>query len=395
MSTDSRKRTLDSLMWFQGDSCLHCKKPLQGEACEIDHKVRLADGGTEELSNKCVLCVTCHRAKTRRENIIAASAHDEPLNINDVIRKIQPAGVKQIAQRYSIQQVRGWWLDKKLRNASCNRDPVWDVPKQREFIWTLLLGGAVPPLYVNKLFKENVREVYDGGNRLNAMMSFMDGDLHIQTKLGRRVVFGYYGPPKETPSRVQHLDRDVQKRFEDIMIDMFEWDNLNTDEATENAMHLNEPAPMCIGEKLKLMTGRNTPRAKILKYLYESDDFKSLMTSERERELKILALFLRNIISPDMVFSSALTSNLAPLYHFYKSTEMVEPEHIERAEKIISETARLLKERTKGQRMILICFIGILNNKYDVQGALNSTSKDVSVEQLLQRHALVQGSPRV
>lgn len=383
---NTRKRTLDALLVKQSDLCFSCKKHIgDDEECDIDHMRRLADGGTDEFANKCVLCIPCHRKKTKRENHIAAisATEDSDSSISDIIRQAQPRTTKQVAQRYSILQLRGWWVDKRLLNAECNRNPVWDVSKQREFVWTILTGGATPPIFVNKI--DCRREVYDGGNRLHAIMSFLDGDLCIHVKVGRRSTFGYFGPPKDKTGKYQRLDDDVQKYFQDIMVDVFEWENLSTSEATEIAMHLNDSTPMCIGEKLKLMMGRNTHRAKILKFLYDSDDFKCLKTCDRERELKILALLLRVIISPDSSFSSSLTSNVGPLVHFYKSPDHVEDAHIRRAENIIAEAASLLKDRSKGQRMMIVCFLGLLRENCDVQGAINDAG-DLSVEELLHKY---------
>ena len=45
---------------IQGPGCL-------GEASEIDHRVALAQGGEDEVSNLQPVCVVCHRRKSRAE----------------------------------------------------------------------------------------------------------------------------------------------------------------------------------------------------------------------------------------------------------------------------------------------------------------------------------------
>lgn len=55
-------------MVFQRDGyqCQECG--LRGQVLECDHKLPLAEGGTDDPSNLQTLCVACHFAKTAREN---------------------------------------------------------------------------------------------------------------------------------------------------------------------------------------------------------------------------------------------------------------------------------------------------------------------------------------
>jgi len=43
---------------------------LFGQVLECDHKLPLDEGGTDDMSNLQALCVSCHFAKTRRENLV-------------------------------------------------------------------------------------------------------------------------------------------------------------------------------------------------------------------------------------------------------------------------------------------------------------------------------------
>ena len=145
-----RAREVDALMHLQDDKCYLCAKLLgDDDAVDVDHKVRLADGGADEFANKCALCVPCHRSKTRRENSMAMPTltHD----VNEYIRGKQSNRPLQVHQRYSIHQLRGWWNDGAMRNADCNRVPVWDLHKRRAFLSCLLEGGITPPVFVNTL----------------------------------------------------------------------------------------------------------------------------------------------------------------------------------------------------------------------------------------------------
>jgi hypothetical protein len=387
-----RNREIETLLHLQDDKCYRCERSLgAGDAVDCDHKVRLADGGADEIHNKCVMCIPCHREKTRRENTMQSGVcfdYSEK-GVNEYIRVKGVNGPKQIHQRYSILQLRGWWNDKALRPADFNRMPVWDVHKRRAFLVTLLEGGVTPPIFVNHVRTDSRRDIYDGVNRITTIMEFMAGREHVcYNPTQRRQIAATYGRCQVQDCRFKcvALDEINRRTFESIMVDVFEWDNLSTREACEIASHLNEGTPMSIGEKLKLLCGRNTPRSCILRYLYDSDAWQKLVSQDREKDRKILALFFRNVVAPDMSFSSHLTSNFAPLDNFYKSDAPVDERSVKRAEEIISRTSELLAHRVTTQRMLLICLIGLLApGRYDVQGALTDADADVSVEDLLER----------
>ncbi len=51
----------------QGWCCNNCGTLLSAKF-EVDHKVRLADGGGNAISNLQALCTSCHASKTSIEN---------------------------------------------------------------------------------------------------------------------------------------------------------------------------------------------------------------------------------------------------------------------------------------------------------------------------------------
>lgn len=386
-----RTREVEALLVVQSDKCYRCACALGADdAMDCDHKVRLVDGGADEFHNKCVLCIPCHREKTRRENTMQSAGFDHSAKgVNEYIRGKQVSGPKQVHQRYSILQLQGWWNDGALRPAECNRMPVWDIHKKRAFLATLLEGGITPPVFVNHVRRTSHREIYDGVNRLTTIMEFMAGRLHVcYNPTLRRQIAATYGrcQVEDCKFKCVALDETNRRMFESIMVDVFEWDNLSTQEACEIACHLNEATPMTMGEKLKLLCGRGTPRGRILRYLYESEGWQALVSQDRDKDRKILALFFRNIVSPDTTFSSHLTSNFGPLENFYKSDAPVDEAAIARAEEIIERTRQLLAHRSKTQRVVLICLLGLLTpDKYDVQGALTDADPEITVEDLLER----------
>jgi len=50
----------------QGWKCGHCNKQLD-HTYEIDHRVRLDEGGGNDVQNLIALCPSCHRYKTAEE----------------------------------------------------------------------------------------------------------------------------------------------------------------------------------------------------------------------------------------------------------------------------------------------------------------------------------------
>ena len=389
-----RAREVDALMHLQDDKCYLCAKLLgDDDAVDVDHKVRLADGGADEFANKCAICVPCHRSKTRRENSMAMPTltHD----VNEYIRGKQSNRPLQVHQRYSIHQLRGWWNDGAMRNADCNRVPVWDLHKRRAFLSCLLEGGITPPVFVNTLrSRGGERQIYDGANRLTTIMEFMDGASHVVYECGRRRIAATYGRCRVMGCKMNctPLDDVNRRMFESIMIDVFEWDELSTQDACITARHLNEGTPMSIGEKLKLLLGFTTHRARVLKHLAEMAEFRSLVAApDRERELKILALFFRHIVLPDASFSSALTANFAPIENFFTADAPVDSRDIQRAEEILSKTAEMLEGRSKTQRNLLLCLIGLPQPHVDVRGALTDADAESTVEDVLERWTIAAG----
>jgi len=51
----------------QGGLCRHCKGPLAVQPFEVDHRIALALGGTNDRKNLEAICVPCHKAKTARD----------------------------------------------------------------------------------------------------------------------------------------------------------------------------------------------------------------------------------------------------------------------------------------------------------------------------------------
>lgn len=62
VSAAKRKYVAASQNW----RCKHCRNVLS-EFFEVDHTVRICDGGSNHISNLCALCLNCHRYKTEAQ----------------------------------------------------------------------------------------------------------------------------------------------------------------------------------------------------------------------------------------------------------------------------------------------------------------------------------------
>jgi 5-methylcytosine-specific restriction endonuclease McrA len=69
------KRKLEDLLASFGNKCRMCQCTIDGTSgLEWDHRVPLAIGGEDELSNLEPLCIRCHRTKTKTDVATIAKA---------------------------------------------------------------------------------------------------------------------------------------------------------------------------------------------------------------------------------------------------------------------------------------------------------------------------------
>ena len=61
------QQTRMQIAYRQGYVCPICRKSLSS-AWDVDHIIRLADNGSNNPSNLQVICTSCHRIKTAKEN---------------------------------------------------------------------------------------------------------------------------------------------------------------------------------------------------------------------------------------------------------------------------------------------------------------------------------------
>jgi len=58
--------------------CNACQFLTHPRKLQVDHRVPLADGGRDEVENLQVLCVDCHKEKTKREAQARYAKNERP-----------------------------------------------------------------------------------------------------------------------------------------------------------------------------------------------------------------------------------------------------------------------------------------------------------------------------
>lgn len=72
----------------QNGICADCPRKLMPGMYHADHRIPLADGGADDESNLKLICLDCHKAKTRGEN--RSRAHHKRIAAGGKTRKGKP-----------------------------------------------------------------------------------------------------------------------------------------------------------------------------------------------------------------------------------------------------------------------------------------------------------------
>lgn len=384
---DRRETLISYLLVRQDYTCYRCHAAVDADvdALDIDHIERLADGGTDDTCNKCLVHTKCHRAKTALENSGGAAVTRDQA-IRERLRRIQMRKPQQNHHTFSLDQLRDLWTSGKLVIAPLNRAPVWDERKQRAYVLTVMEGRITPPFFWNNVRHKDVYHIYDGVNRITALMRFMDGALHVclpnEARPATKLTYApccVFGCKRDCFEMVDNERRN----FRLVMLDVFQWDDLPEHEACEIAQNINSGTPMSIGERIKLLCGFDTPRARALKSLYESEAFAVIKKNNREAELKALAIVLRSMIDPSFKCTSTLTNNYQVLQTFYASAVAVDRVVLQQAGEHLTRIARLLEPREKTTHNLMVAHFGLRTPGCDVESALADGASHISPEDLV------------
>ena len=80
---------------------------------------------------------------------------------------------------YTVQMIYGLYYQEKLKiNRRYQRKLVWSINEKQSFIDSLIKGYPIPLILASKSSDENF-EILDGLQRLNAIVSFIEGDFSV------------------------------------------------------------------------------------------------------------------------------------------------------------------------------------------------------------------------
>jgi hypothetical protein len=138
------------------------------------------------------------------------------------------------------------------------RGDVWNLPKKKLLIDSILRDWQVPPIHVIKV--NGVQEVLDGQQRLRAIYDFYTGKFSLNGNIEPydKDIFSLHG------LRYENLNKDMKQRFDHYSIRMFEIDEYQKGEPGELFNRLNNALNLTSAEKRNAYVGQVTSQAKQL-----------------------------------------------------------------------------------------------------------------------------------
>ncbi len=134
--------------------------------------------------------------------------------------------------------------DIELSPEEYQRGKVWSKDKQQLLIDTILKKMHIPPIYF-RVLENGYYECVDGQQRCTAVFDFFDDKFSLSKKYSAEFGGKFF---KELPT-------EIQDRFYDYEIMVFEIVNASDDETKEMFKRLQKGMPLTAGEKLKAETG--------------------------------------------------------------------------------------------------------------------------------------------
>jgi len=134
--------------------------------------------------------------------------------------------------------------DIELSPEEYQRGKVWSKDKQQLLMDTILKKMHIPPIYF-RVLENGYYECVDGQQRCTAVFDFFDDKFPLSKKYSAE--FG--------GKLFKELPTEIQDRFYDYEIMVFEIVNASDDETKEMFKRLQKGMPLTAGEKLKAETG--------------------------------------------------------------------------------------------------------------------------------------------
>lgn len=322
------RKTERQICCEQRHKCNLCQVDLD-PFFHIDHIQRRADGGSDDRSNLQALCQTCHARKTEQERreapvgrlLLASRERATKQSLKRKIDEMLSRGKQQIWGTESIERLLKWKEEDDLMPAAFNRQPVWNVKSQQEFVHVLLNNQITAPIYIMKFDNNYKMELYDGVNRMHTLERFVKGELYI--KVDGDIVY-FRLPPG---SSAKEFDEQQRKLFLRRDLQVAWWSNIDECEACDMALKLNSGTQANMSERLRWITGIATPRCRMLTRLSDSEvGIFFLELCERTVLFSWMGEVLMRAVTNTWGDVSVRVSQYLRLEEFYRSKDDVEEE---------------------------------------------------------------------
>lgn len=130
------------------------------------------------------------------------------------------------------------------------RSYVWEVKRRSEFIWSIIMGYPIPPIYAKRGESENenvkVYDILDGQQRSLTVKKFLDDEFALST-LKPIPYLDEEGEEQEidiSGLKFSELDEEIQDAICDRNISVFYFDNISQAQQAEMFRRLNNGKPL-------------------------------------------------------------------------------------------------------------------------------------------------------
>ena len=205
-----------------------------------------------------------------------------------------------------LSNLKTWWDSGVLNIPEVQRDLVWNDGQKKLLIDSILRKYDVPKLYFRVVQMEDGRtryDVYDGQQRLNAIMDFMAGKF----SLGDFGSIDLNGVIHNIKGRhFSELPLPVMDEFQNATLDCVEVQGYSDDEMDDLFLRLQKGEPLKAAEKRRAIPGtmKNVVASLSVHDIFSKDDFVKFQ-DKRYAYQDAVAKVLHQFINDDCVSISA------------------------------------------------------------------------------------------
>lgn len=205
-----------------------------------------------------------------------------------------------------LSNLKTWWDTRVLNIPEVQRDLVWNDGQKKLLIDSILRKYDVPKLYFRVVLTDDGRtryDVYDGQQRLNAIMGFMAGEF----ALGDFGPIDFNGVEHDLKGKYfSELPVPVIDEFQNSTLDCVEVQGYSDDEMDDLFLRLQKGEPLNAAEKRRAIPGtmKNVVASLSVHDIFSKEDFVQFK-DKRYAYQDAIAKVLHQFIHDDCVSISA------------------------------------------------------------------------------------------